>query len=114
MRDRKSSPQCPKAGTPPNEYKSCRGSGNARWLRHQIARCLCQIGERPGGFGQTAILLRFLALASQHQNWRTTHICAGLEVAQRIANCRHAIEADVKACGDIFKHAALGLAAAAV
>lgn len=62
---------------------------------------------------QVAGLQRLGALAGQHEVRHGADFRAGLQVAQRVADHRHAGEIDVEAAGDFTEHAGLGLAAVA-
>src|SRR5437763_3757746 len=73
-----------------------------------------QVGEDLGAGRQAAGGMGLLALAGQDQVGHAAADEAGLQVAQRIADRRHALQADLEALADLLEHAGLGLAAVAV
>src|SRR5438067_4078080 len=73
-----------------------------------------QVGEHLGAGRQAAGGMGLLALAGQDQVGMAAADEAGLQVAQRVADRRHALQADLEALADLLEHAGLGLAAVAV
>src|SRR5688500_8021102 len=75
--------------------------------RGEIGVDLRALGEAAGPHG-------LLALPRENQYRLRPHGCGGLEVAQRVADARHAGEIDAEAVRDLFQEPRPGLAATAV
>jgi hypothetical protein len=73
-----------------------------------------QVGEDLGAGRQAAGLVGLLALAGQDQVGHAAADEAGLQVAQRVADRRHALQAELEALADLLEHAGFRLAAVAV
>ena len=73
-----------------------------------------KIGEHRCTFGHARLVLGLCALAGQHQHRLGANGLRCLQIAQRIADGRHAGEIDIEAERNVLEHAGLGLAAIAV
>ena len=80
--------------------KIMRGSGwSPRRFGHQRIDRGGEIGKYFGRFRQAALVAGLFALARQHQDRRAADLGTGLQVAQRIADGRHAGQVDAAAIG---------------